>query len=345
MFKATIGCVYHEDPDGVRAWGEIWLRPVVVRAHDILVDLQGYRPLISGVHPSVSTDSVSTTQEEQDDISSLMGKQNPVEKKDLEKSQPSSRHSSGKMRIILRSFTPPPAQTPSPSVTYEQHDDLSKALASMSITDQASRRSSPNTSERARRGFSEESRVEAKHNAKPVRVQQLSGAVGSLNLHHNDRSRSFSNAEGCAQAGKWCPIGEQSLNTTKVNVKVSGTNEPSNMSTDSVPSKLKKSHSIQNMPSSTKDKENCRDHIVPASSTPTDIVSEPTPQAKTYGGRISDCHDEDGPDNVAKKTETKLVSSQLQSQLKVTMFLPRAVSNKGRQRGAVSEHNPLRRFD
>lgn len=42
MLKATIGWFYHSDSQRTTAWGESWFRPIVMRAHDILVDLQGY---------------------------------------------------------------------------------------------------------------------------------------------------------------------------------------------------------------------------------------------------------------------------------------------------------------
>ncbi|CAL1709610.1 unnamed protein product [Somion occarium] len=47
MLKATIGWYHHQDSDAANRWGKVWLRPIVIRAHDILVEMQGFRPLVS----------------------------------------------------------------------------------------------------------------------------------------------------------------------------------------------------------------------------------------------------------------------------------------------------------
>ncbi|KII91831.1 hypothetical protein PLICRDRAFT_90072 [Plicaturopsis crispa FD-325 SS-3] len=44
--KATIGWYYHADPEAADAWGEAWLRPVVMRVHDILTERPGFTPVL-----------------------------------------------------------------------------------------------------------------------------------------------------------------------------------------------------------------------------------------------------------------------------------------------------------
>jgi hypothetical protein len=36
-FQASVGWFYYLDPDAADVWGEEWFRPIVIRAHDILV--------------------------------------------------------------------------------------------------------------------------------------------------------------------------------------------------------------------------------------------------------------------------------------------------------------------
>ena len=41
LLKATIGWMYHQDPNVADAWGLAWFGPIVLRAHDILTDEYG----------------------------------------------------------------------------------------------------------------------------------------------------------------------------------------------------------------------------------------------------------------------------------------------------------------
>lgn len=43
--KATIGWMFHKNPEATETWGMTWFTPVVLRAHDILVQEHGYRVL------------------------------------------------------------------------------------------------------------------------------------------------------------------------------------------------------------------------------------------------------------------------------------------------------------
>ncbi|KAH8101763.1 hypothetical protein BXZ70DRAFT_74637 [Cristinia sonorae] len=86
MFKAMVGWSYHQDPEATMTWGEGWLKPIVLKAHDVLLEQCGTRllpHLVFAVNKSEEDPAVAA-------LSSLMSNTLHIKTSTTKKGQPAS---------------------------------------------------------------------------------------------------------------------------------------------------------------------------------------------------------------------------------------------------------------
>ncbi|TCD68666.1 hypothetical protein EIP91_010188 [Steccherinum ochraceum] len=135
MFKAAVGWSHFKDPSGTMKWGEQWLKPVVMRAHDIIC-MSGHRLVVPASVVSTQDDPVAALTSQlsknlriKDERSSWPGLElfdKDADEQAAPTDTPPTRPS--KITIVLRMRSPSPGSSPA-----ENEDPAAQLVEELSI--------------------------------------------------------------------------------------------------------------------------------------------------------------------------------------------------------------------